>query len=807
MSFADCSARLVASGAITRAAAKGAESLWRRYKNEFSLHMPAATAEEAAALTAVREMMQTSQVKRNSIKKQMQRQTAVEQQQMAHPWGPAAGGMAPLARDIYRTGVENVGTRMQFYREAAMSKFNTGMEALKSTYAGLKQNTAGARELISEMFDVDTGSPLAKAMAAGWKDATDYLVDEAKKAGKIFEPNENWRLMQPWVGRRVQQIGADEFKGLARNAWQSGGLKILDKERLEFATDPARIEVLLTKIADDIITEAGAAPTFSSEGRTLWFQQGRAGLDAYTAMQDKFGMGNDILSALSGHIGAMARDVALIDVLGPQHAATVDMLAKNAQKYEKRGRTGEAFIRPARIMGMESAAAINRTYSVLNGRANGVENYFWGSMLGSVRSLLSSSMLGSATVSAVPGDTVTMALAAHYNGMDAAKVIARAVEIMAGETPARQEAMARRLLVTGHAVQDHAVSVSRHDEIVAPELLRKTSDFVIRASGLSHWTEGMKKAFSVEMLGYIAENRFKGYGALDEPFQKFLDRYKIAPAEWDQLRALPTFELEGAHFFDSSISLSNKSARKLYEGVIQEREMAVLEPDARIRGFTTGGARGGTLLGEFMRSATMFQSFSMTMLMTHMHAIAIKDGVAGNRTLNNMLFYTSHILVGALILQARQVLNGRDPINPNPYQNPKFWYQAALQGGGAGYFGDLVGGVTGAADRGIVGKFSGPIGGLVDDIGKFGAAVVEGKPGATGKGIDLLQHGLIPGTNLWFSRLITDRLLFDQIHRMVDPTYSQSFARREQRAMKQYGQSYYWHLGDTLPDRAPSITR
>lgn len=83
-------------------------------------------------------------------------------------------------------------------------------------------------------------------------------------------------------------------------------------------------------------------------------------------------------------------------------------------------------------------------------------------------------------------------------------------------------------------------------------------------------------------------------------------------------------------------------------------------------------------------------------------------------------------------------------------------------------------------------------------------AVVQGRPGAIGQGIELAKH-IVPGSNLWFSRLATDRLIFDQIHRAVDPTYSQSFARREQAAQKQYGQGYWWHQGETTPERAPNL--
>jgi len=183
-----------------------------------------------------------------------------------------------------------------------------------------------------------------------------------------------------------------------------------------------------------------------------------------------------------------------------------------------------------------------------------------------------------------------------------------------------------------------------------------------------------------------------------------------------------------------------------------------------------------------------------------MHALAIRDGVAGNRAMNNALFYLSHILAGAAIVQARQGLQGKDPIDMS---NPKFWWQAATQGGGLGYYGDLIGGTVAAADRSVIGKFSGPVGGLVDDTAKFASALAQGKPGAIGKGIELVKH-ITPGSNLWFSRLATDRLIFDQIHRAIDPTYAEGFARREQRMIKEYGQRYWFRPGETAPDRAPN---
>ena len=106
---------------------------------------------------------------------------------------------------------------------------------------------------------------------------------------------------------------------------------------------------------------------------------------------------------------------------------------------------------------------------------------------------------------------------------------------------------AARLLVTGHMMSDHAISTNRYtDQMFTPELIKKTSDFVIRASGLNAWTEGIKKAFTMEMLGYVARNSDRALADLDAPLRSFMDRYKISAAEWDRLRQLPTFDFRGA---------------------------------------------------------------------------------------------------------------------------------------------------------------------------------------------------------------------------------------------------------------------
>lgn len=807
MSVRNCLAKLAENGQISREVAAQAYGLWERYQGRYSLDMPAASAEKAAALQAARVMGETVKAKRYSVAMQVSRQTVAEQEQMAHPWGPAAGGMAMLTRDIYRRGGSNVDTRMQTIREALTARFDAGIEAYKSTALGLKQDLAGVQNMVRELFGEETGDQTAKAAARGWQDAVKFGTEYVQKAGKIFEPNENWRLPQAWNPDRVRRFGnGEEFKAEMRQWIGKGGVQIFDKIRMEVATDPARIEELLNKAARDIITEAGSGPVFSKEMRTFLFQPGKDGADAWLALQGKYGTGQDILSTLTGHLNGMAREAALVDVLGPQYAATAKLLEENAAKWEKADATTRDKLRPQAWVGLESSKAIKRTFDVLSGRANGVESQFWSGALGATRSLTVSAKLGSAIVPAIVGDSVTALLAARWNGMSFGGVMARTVEDIFAGNPEMKE-QAARLLVTGHAVSDHAIGTLRYsDNVAGPDTMKRVASFVVRASGLEAWTGALKKSFTMEFLGYTASQTSKSFDALDQPFRDFLQRYQVTPAEWDRVRALPLQQVHGATFFDSSHALTDDAVRKVYEGIVSERAYAVLEPDARVRNVTTAGAPTGSFAGEMARNLFLFKSFSLTMVATHMMKLATEDASIGSKLLNGLWFLGLHVAAGALAIQARQALTGKDPIDMN---QPKFWWQSAMQGGGLGYYGDLVNVAAQGTNRSFASELAGPVVGLADDSIQLlrGATskTYEGMPGgAVGKALTML-HQNTPGANLWYSRLAVDRLLFDRLQRAVDPYYAQSFARREQSAMKSFGQQYWWRPGENAPDRGPDM--
>ena len=64
-----------------------------------------------------------------------------------------------------------------------------------------------------------------------------------------------------------------------------------------------------------------------------------------------------------------------------------------------------------------------------------------------------------------------------------------------------------------------------------------------------------------------------------------------------------------------------------------------------------------------------------------------------------------------------------------------------------------------------------------------------------------------PGSNLWWFRAAWDRVLMDNVQRLVDPDAAQHFRRKERRNVRQFGNEYFWAPGDSAPARAPDLTK
>ena len=72
-----------------------------------------------------------------------------------------------------------------------------------------------------------------------------------------------------------------------------------------------------------------------------------------------------------------------------------------------------------------------------------------------------------------------------------------------------------------------------------PEVTRRISDFVMRASLLSPWTQAGRWAFGMEYLGFLGDNVGKTFDQLPENMQRSMNHYNIGAEKWEVMRKTP----------------------------------------------------------------------------------------------------------------------------------------------------------------------------------------------------------------------------------------------------------------------------
>jgi hypothetical protein len=819
----NCLGRLVSANRISQKQADDALALHEGIQDRLYPTMGPASAEAASALEAARTMAQAAREKQLAAAHQAIRYRESLDRMELHPNGKTAGLQGILTRDNYEAGAKtgnalNIDSHSENVVKRLLGIIDGSMHPYASKMAGLSQDTESVWNIVRELFGKDTGDDAAKAAAKGWKDATDYAVDRVKRSGKRLAALEDWRLPQLWNGDRMKKFSQQEFVGDLMREFEAGNMRVMDKAGYGEAPRGA-VSGIIANAYDDIKLSRGVgngSGAFSNSLRTFRFDDP----EAYIRMMQKYGMGNGgLYNTMMGHLGAASREISLVELLGPQYESNFKNLLKVAAEDDQvRNNTIGKKIK--RSLSLNSPAAVQNTFDAVTGKIGVPQSELIAGIGGGLRNIKTAANLGSAVVSALPGDSFTAAMAARYNDIPATAVLARTVRDLTTNREGA-EALARQINLTAHSVIDHALGSKRFsDQVVGDGLTGRVADTVMRVTGINVWTEGIKRAFSMEFNGMIARESEKAFGALDPSFRKFLDRYGFKSDDWDKLRATPPLEADGAKFFNVNAVEDQKLADRLMSAIIDERHFAVIEPDARIRGAMTMGTKRGTILGEAVRSASQFKSFPVSFMMTHMMRTAVQDGNWGKVSAGVKLLALTTI-AGAVTAQMQSLIAGEDPLN---MKDPHFWLQAFLRGGGSGMAGDLAYSASTRGGEGISQYLAGPVPGeIMSATGDLAQSLANSKtyqaiahklgysPSASGDkaltGKMLSQHikAWVPGSSLWYTKIATDRLLFDFIQQMADPQYRQSFQRYQQRLQKDYGQKFWWAPGEGLPKRGPNF--
>ncbi|MFW3349221.1 hypothetical protein ACN9PN_12695 [Klebsiella pasteurii] len=707
----------------------------------------------------------------------------------------------------------SVESRGKATRDYALSQIQEAFEAVDPRFFHLFEDEASVRDLVYEMRGQDTGNVRAKKGAKAWAGVTELLRQRFNDAGGDIGYLENWGIPQHHSMEKVGRVSQDKWISdvigkLDRKYYiKDDGQLMSDAELKTFLGEAYNTIATggLNKLSDTGMRISGARSNRGNASRQIHFKDA----DSYLEYQREYG-DRSLWEVMVGHLEGISKDIALVETYGPNpdhvfRSILGEVTAEQATANPER--TG-------RIKRL--ANSTENLYNFIAGKTQPIANPHIARWSDNIRNWMVASRLGSALLASF-SDLGTMYMSAKVANIPMNRLFMNQLEAM---NPANRTELARARRA-GLAMESLLGSVNRWAmDNMGPSVSRWAATAVMRASGLTAWTDAHKRAYGVTMMGSLGEvvSRAPDLRSLDDSDFRILKSkgiteqdfsvWKLAQQEdWGNGNTTMLTPESIMRIPDAAVMhlglperVRFEAMRRLLAAVSEEVDMAVITPGAREQLFTGGGLQRGTWKGELTRSVFLFKSFPISVVLRHWTR-AMGMPSAGGRAAYIAAFLASTTMLGALSQQLNDMASGRNPREMVGKDAGKFWLGALLKGGGLGLYGDFLLSDHTRYGGGALASMLGPVAGLVDDVVKLAQGIplnaVEGKPEQTGGDLVKLGKGLIPGANLWYAKAALDHMIFNQLQEYFSPGY---LRKVEQRSKKQFNQTYWWRPQDVTPE-------
>ena len=703
------------------------------------------------------------------------------------------------------------------------------IQAFKPRFGGLGRSPAKSTErgaelesnIIREKMGESTGDEEAQRLAKAIGDGLEYLRTEFNRSGGNIAFRENY-MPQLHESANVRQV--------SKNEWIETIMPMLDREAMvDMETgeifDDARLREVLDDTYETIVSnglnDLDPERPVIGQGLTTRHQNRRflqfKDADSWLAYHRRFGpggspgkpsraAGNAIFSVFR-HVETMARDTGALRVLGPDPVGTMRVIAADLQKRTD----GEDFFDLMQNNFREATGKVNIPTGPSGQRIAGAGI--------ATRNVLQSAILGQAFLSALT-DVGFSQTAARFTGLPQMRLAQRQLSLLNPTSGAdRRQAIRLGLGAEGALEQAQAAARVSGESLGDPNTLagatRSVNDAVMRASLLQPWTEGTRWAFGTEMLATLTERAGQRIDEMEQPLRNMMERNGIDEATWDAIRNAPKFvdPETGADFIrpiEIMQSGNREAANALQRMISTETEFAVPTNFVNSRAFLRQGTRAGTSLGELSRFASLLKNFPVTVMMLQWGRQAQAKGGLNKLKYNAMLLGST----GAMGVLAEQLATISDGQQPKPMTGEgavSTMADGLWRAGTFGLMGDIV--LTNFDEFGssLTESLAGPAFGVLSDAqslssgnafqaltdpdiredlfaGKFDDVNEE-----TNFSRDLLRfaEGIQPGGTLWWAKTVQQRLFWDELQKMADPEFQNSFQREEQVAEDENAEFFF----------------
>jgi len=756
----------------------------------------------------------------------------------------------------YKPNIENQANNEAKKAHSLMANL---MDQFRYGWGGTQSRLQKANKklMVKELMGEKTGNQNARDLADAWKQVAEHLRKRANSFGMKILSRKDWGLPQMHDTLSVRSVTKEDWidyilpkLDLDKMVNERSGLPFNDKT----------IREALSEVYENISTEGMATfkPGVNRYGKALHNRRldhrflAFKNADDWMEYQARFG-NPDPYKTMLDHINGMSRDIAMLKILGPNPDAThtwatgmikkqaaIDAAAEAQGKFKRK----KTIIKDSKLRGIKKDQIkvwrneTDRTNTILENTENLFATHkgslhkpidgFWGNTFAGLRQILLSAQLGGAAIMTIT-DFHWSRMTAKFNGLKATKANAKAVQFLA-EGMKKDKAMARIAIKLGLGAEmwsaTSAVATRYLNDIDAPFWTKRVSDFILRGSGLSHSTQSNKWAFGWMAMGDLAENVNKPFNKLDPNLQSQFKKYGIGEKEWEIIRSTKLYDAgidepsmvgKGATFLrpddimkraDLDEATREFLTTRLMTWLANETNFAV--PTSSLKGRVTlaGNSQPGTIKGEIVASMLMYKNFAITLGMTHLARGFQQVGLAGKaKYLVPMII--GGTVMGALAYELKQIAAGKKPtppenMNPLTGKGFRYWLNAMVYGGGLGIFGDFLFSDQNRYGGSMAKTLTGPVVNFLDDAVRLTAGnvweLLSGEKTNAGKELAAFIQRYTPGNNLWYTRLVFERIIFDTLEKLLNPDFNSDTRRNVNKLKSRTGQEYWWHPGEISPN-------
>lgn len=706
------------------------------------------------------------------------------------------------------------------------------LKGFKTNIIGQVQGRALLKEVLRELHGEASGNAAAQAIAQAVLKAFERARTLANANGMDIAKLADFGVPHMHNARKIAAAGFRAWSDMVydRADWsrivnhQTGKPFAVARGARPFRED---VDDFLEKIYENIITGGwnDRSPSMAPGGRALYASRSDPRIlhfksaDDWMVYNDAFGMQNPFEAVVS-HIRGMASDIALMRAFGPNPKAglehAIQVMERDAARAE--GPKAPRALEKIQKKGRKARVML----SLLNGSANVPHDSFWAAFFAGTRNLLTAAQLGSAGLSSIT-DLASMAMASRALKLGARGPLQETLKNILG---GMDQQTAKDLGFILDTWFDTGSSAARFmGDVWSPELTSRVTNFVLRANGLSFWTDRARVAVEAAFGSDLAQLAGKSFDDLNVELKTYMQNRGIGAREWDAVRAAGVIYTDArggrhinANWFREHTDLPAAEAEDIAIrwGALVQDHMEQSIPTSSIRGRASiiGESRPGSLMGELARSGIMYKGYALSQMFNMIRRLGEMPGNLGTKARFATFYVAAMTAMGALSLQLKEIAKGNDVRSMNPLTGSGFWRAALLQGGGIGIFGDFFSASTSRTGAGIQEVLLGPVVGLGSDVlrattGQLGNAWDGGK---TSVGRSLVNLGRRYNPLASFQPLLPvptraalDRMVWDQLQWLVDPEADMQFRRVAARLKKEKGTQMWWNRGQMLPSRLPAI--